>query len=68
MNDFILYITTAIALIFIIEGLIYALFTEKVKAMLAIVMEMPVQQVRTMGFSMAAIGLVLLVLLQQINS
>ncbi|MCB9989708.1 MAG: DUF2065 domain-containing protein [Rhodospirillales bacterium] len=56
MNDFVLYIATAIALIFVIEGLIYALFPDFVRKMMAMAVMLPVSRLRLFGGMMVLTG------------
>lgn len=56
MNEFIQYILTAFALIFVIEGLIYCLFPDMVRKLMAIAITLPVPKLRLFGFVMAVSG------------
>jgi uncharacterized protein len=47
---------TALGLVLAIEGVIYALFPEGMKRMMARVMEMPAASLRAAGLAAAAIG------------
>ncbi|GJL86204.1 MAG: hypothetical protein DHS20C02_19790 [Micavibrio sp.] len=64
MSSFTLYILTAFALVFVIEGLIYALFPDSVRKMMAMAIQMPPEKLRMFGFVMAATGFGLVWLLQ----
>lgn len=66
MDGFTLYILTAFALIFVLEGLAYALFPDAVKRMMAIAINMPSEQLRFFGGLMALIGFTIVTLLQYI--
>lgn len=59
MGSFTLYIMTALALVFVIEGLIYALFPDAVKRMMALATSMESAQLRTFGLLMAGLGFVM---------
>lgn len=64
MTGFTLYILTAVALVFVIEGLIYTLFPESVRRMMALAIEMPPEKLRTFGLVMTATGFALVWMLQ----
>lgn len=64
MNDFILYLSTAIALMFVIEGLLYALFPGPMREMMKTVLSLPASQIRLFGLIMASIGFVIVWLLR----
>lgn len=57
MSDFTLYILTALALVFVIEGLMYALFPDFVRKMMAMAVMMDVRKLRFFGLIMASLGL-----------
>lgn len=63
MNSFALYITTAFALILVIEGLFYALFPDLIRKMMAMAIMLPVKNLRLFGLIMAASGLTIIGLL-----
>jgi uncharacterized protein YjeT (DUF2065 family) len=46
----------AIGLVLILEGLLYALFPDGVKRMMAFALEQPDQQLRNLGLVVASIG------------
>ncbi len=52
-------LATAIALAVAIEGILYALFPEGMKRMMASVFEMPSSQLRLAGLTAAALGVAL---------
>lgn len=58
--SFTTFVLSAIALVFVIEGLIYALFTDGIKRMMAVALSLPKEKLRSFGFIMAGIGLFLL--------
>ncbi len=64
MTGFTLYILTAVALVFVIEGLIYTLFPDGVRRMMALAIEMPPEKLRTFGLVMTATGFALVWMLQ----
>lgn len=65
MESFVTYILTALALVFVIEGLIYGFFTEAVRRMMAMALELPAQTLRNFGFVMASIGVLLVWLIEK---
>lgn len=60
MDDFL----TAIGLVLVLEGAVYALFPSGMKRVLALVLEEPDERVRVLGLVSAAFGLLLLYLLR----
>lgn len=62
--DFTLYILTAIALVFVIEGLFYLLFPGAMRKYMAAALSFSDKKFRTMGMIGIAIGLVILGLLR----
>jgi uncharacterized protein YjeT (DUF2065 family) len=50
----------ALALVIVIEGLLYAAFPDQMKAMLARLMTLPASTIRAVALACAAVGLVLL--------
>lgn len=56
MAEFALYIGTALALIMVIEGLLYALFPDMVRKMMAIALMMDIGKLRRFGVIMALGG------------
>lgn len=64
MTNFTLYILTAFALVFVIEGLIYALFPDSVRKIMAMAVHLPSEKLRMFGFVMAATGFGLVWMLQ----
>lgn len=63
MSDFALYIMTAFALVFVIEGLVYAFFPDAIKSMMAMALQLPKEQLRGFGIAMALFGFALIWLL-----
>ena len=57
MDSFATYILTAFALVFVIEGLLYALFPDAVKRMMAIATAMPPEKLRGFGLMMVVTGM-----------
>lgn len=55
MTDFIV----AIGLVLVIEGLLYAVFTDQLKAMMTEVLGMPTSTIRLVGVAVAAIGVLI---------
>ncbi|PJB69940.1 MAG: DUF2065 domain-containing protein [Alphaproteobacteria bacterium CG_4_9_14_3_um_filter_47_13] len=62
---FLLYIITAFALVFVIEGLFYALFPNGVRKMMEAALSLPEKQLRIFGVVMAVTGFCLVLLLQK---
>jgi uncharacterized protein YjeT (DUF2065 family) len=60
------YILTSFALVFVIEGLLYALFPDAVRRMMAIALTIPTNQFRSFGFVMAVTGFAMVLLLRRI--
>ena len=56
MSGFALYIGTSLALILVIEGLIYALFPDSVRRMMALAVALPPSRLRLFGLAAAATG------------
>lgn len=63
MNDYALYITTAFALIFVIEGMLYALFPGQAQKLMQMASSLPPEQFRAFGAFFAALGFLLVWLL-----
>ena len=57
MLEFIEYITTVFALVLVVEGLVYALFPDAVRRMMAMALTLPPGRLRQFGFIVAASGL-----------
>lgn len=55
---------TALALVLVIEGAIYALFPEMMQRAMAVVLELPPSSLRTGGLAAAVVGTVLVWLLR----
>jgi len=58
------YILTSLALVFVIEGLLYALFPGGIRKMMAMAIEMPPEKLRLLGAVMALTGFGLVWMLQ----
>jgi uncharacterized protein YjeT (DUF2065 family) len=56
LPPFTLALLTAFFLVFVIEGLIYALFPDQVKKLMAMALSMPTQPLRIFGLLMASYG------------
>ena len=59
MSDGLTAFLTAIGLIFVIEGGLYALFPEAMRRSIARVLAQPAGRIRTVGLSAALVGLLL---------
>lgn len=57
---------TAIALIFVIEGLIYALFPDRIKQMMALALATESRSLRGFGLGMAILGAGCLWIIEQL--
>lgn len=55
-GSFTLYILTAVSLILVIEGLLYALFPDFVRKMMALAVMTPVPRLRLFGLTMVTMG------------
>ncbi len=55
MTDFL----TALGLVLVIEGAIYALFPDGMKRMMAVALALPAARLRAMGLAAAAIGILI---------
>jgi uncharacterized protein YjeT (DUF2065 family) len=64
MSEFVFYILTALAMIFVIEGLAYAFFPDAMRKMMGSVLAMPVSALRLAGFVAASFGAILIWLLK----
>lgn len=64
MESFGAYLTTAFALVFVIEGLLYALFPEQIRRILAMAIQMPASTLRKFGATMVALGFILVYLIE----
>lgn len=60
MDDPVNVLLTALGLAIAIEGIIYALFPEAMKRMMAMVMEQPAGSIRTAGLGAAVAGVFVL--------
>ncbi len=67
MSDFTLYILTAICLVFVIEGLLYALFPGAVRAMIAMALTLEEKKLRLFGITMVLSGFSLIWILQSFS-
>ena len=59
------YILTAFALVFVIEGLIYTLFPDQVRKMMAMALNMPPESLRNFCLTMVATGTILVWIIQK---
>ena len=57
MSDFLTALVTALGLVLIIEGLMYAVFPDSVRRMMAIALGQPVSKLRVFGLIAAIVGL-----------
>ncbi len=66
MDSLFSHILLAIALIFVIEGLIYALFPKQIQNIMKMASELDSEKFRYYGASMVAVGIIGIWLLQKI--
>ncbi|MCB1561987.1 MAG: DUF2065 domain-containing protein [Alphaproteobacteria bacterium] len=64
MLSFSTYILTAFALVFVIEGLFYALFPDQLRKMMTLALSLPVSQLRLFGISAVSTGFLCLLLIR----
>lgn len=64
MNDFMHYIATSFALIFVIEGLLYTLYPDVMRKMIALALITPARKLRIFGLVMVILGMSLVFLLR----
>lgn len=64
-QGFLLYLLTALSLICVIEGLLYALFPDMVRKLMAIAIMTPVPRLRLIGALVAASGFAVLWMLRR---
>lgn len=67
MSDPVYHLLGAVAFIFVIEGLLYALFPDKVKSLMAMALATPSQTLRRAGAVAALFGAAAGWLLQQLH-
>lgn len=58
----------AVSMVFVIEGLLYALFPDALKRLMAMAMSLPIQQLRVFGLLMALTGVTFLYFLKSFTS
>lgn len=66
MESLLLHLLTAFALIFVIEGLLYAIFPRHIQKMMAMAAIMPPEKFRTFGAAMIAFGVLLVWVFQKL--
>lgn len=64
MPSFGLTLLTALFLVFVIEGLLYALLPEQVKKLMAMALSLPTQPFRVFGLLMASLGIMAIYILK----
>ncbi len=64
MPPFAFTLLTAFCLVFVIEGLLYALFPEQLKNLMSIALSIPSRQLRFFGLAMALLGTISLYILK----
>ena len=67
MSDPVYLLSLAVALIFVIEGLFYAIFPDMVKRMMVVALQSDPQRLRYFGLGIAMLGAVLVWLIQQLH-
>ncbi|MCM2344246.1 MAG: DUF2065 domain-containing protein [Alphaproteobacteria bacterium] len=60
------YLLIALAIILVVEGLLYGLFTDSVRRMLLVALSLPPTRLRIFGLSMAATGFLLLLIVPKL--
>ena len=68
MTDFIYYILTALALVCVFEGLMYALFPQAVRKMMILAITMNDQKFRQLGLSIVILGFMTLWLIYMLKT
>lgn len=66
MDSFLFFSTIGFALIFVIEGLLYAIFPRHIQNMMRYASMMPFQKFRSFGLAMFGIGALMLWILQKL--
>ena len=64
MGDFTAYMVTAFALVFVIEGLLYALFPDAMKRVMMMALSMPNGTLRRYGATMVVFGFIFVYLIE----
>ncbi len=67
MSDPLFHILSAVAFIFVIEGLVYAIFPDKVKRMMAMALSLGDDKLRSFGVAMALLGVMMAWIFQQLH-
>jgi uncharacterized protein YjeT (DUF2065 family) len=67
MGGFTLYIMTALSLVFVIEGLLYALFPGAIKRMMSMAISMDEKALRMVGLAAAGSGFLMIWLLSLVS-
>lgn len=65
MSNLFSHLLTAFALIFVIEGLLYAIFPTHIQKMMAMASDFPPEKFRSFGAAMVALGVLLVWLFQK---
>lgn len=66
MDNFLSHLTTAFALIFVIEGLLYAIFPGHIQKAMALATMLPKDKFRSFGAAMTAFGVMLVWIIQKL--
>jgi len=66
MDNFLSHLLTAFALIFVVEGLLYAVFPTHIQKMMAMASAFPPEKLRSFGAAMIAFGVLLVWLFQKL--
>lgn len=64
MENFFDYVLTAFALIFVIEGMLYAVFPDAMRRVFAMALAMPASSLRRFGVAMVLCGFAVVALMQ----
>lgn len=68
MESFGSYIMTALALVFVIEGMLYAVFPDKMQRMMMMALTMPQNALRNFGITMVLIGFAIVYLIHLLGN
>ncbi len=66
MDNFVSHFLTACALVFVIEGLLYALFPTYLQKVMLMVGDLTAQKLRSLGAAMIAFGVLLVWIFQKL--
>jgi hypothetical protein len=67
MDSLLSHLLLAFALIFVLEGLLYAIFPRQVQKLMAMAVSFPPEKLRSFGAAMVAFGVLMVWFLQKIT-